>query len=61
MPPERLALILVAVIVAAAVTVWLAHFAASALSVPPAATALVPVIVMALVLVRLLRGRTSGK
>ncbi|WP_028956436.1 hypothetical protein [Sulfitobacter sp. 20_GPM-1509m] len=59
MPFNRLALILVVVIAAAAVTVWLAMLAAAAFSLPQAATALVPLALLAFVLVRLLRDRTG--
>lgn len=59
MPLNRLILMLAVVIAAAAVTVWLALMAASTFSLPQAATALVPLALLAFVLVRLLRDRTK--
>jgi len=60
MPLNRLVLILVVVIAAAAITVWLALLAASTFNLPQAAMALVPLALLASVLVRLLRDRTKG-
>ncbi|OAN74615.1 hypothetical protein A8B82_17810 [Sulfitobacter sp. EhC04] len=61
MPFKHLVLLLAVVIAAAAVTIWLGMRAASAFSLPQSAMALVPLALLAIVLVRLLRGRTRQK
>lgn len=61
MPFKHLVLLLAVVIAAAAVTIWLAMLAAPALSLPQSAMALVPLALLAIVLVRLLRGRSRQK
>jgi|18_taG_2_1085343.scaffolds.fasta_scaffold205822_1 membrane protein implicated in regulation of membrane protease activity len=61
MPFKHLALLLALVIAAAAVTIWLGMLAAPALGLPQSAMALVPLALLAIVLVRLLRGRSRQK
>lgn len=61
MPLDRFVLILVCVIAAAGVTVWLAALVAAAFQVPVVATVLVPIVLAAYVLWRVIAERVGNK